>query len=69
MEIPYTELQADTLRNLIEEFVSREGTDYGSQLYDLDAKVRHVMQQLEKGKASIAFDAESSSCNIILKNK
>tara|TARA_R110000772_G_scaffold31392_5_gene77545 strand:+ start:997 stop:1209 length:213 start_codon:yes stop_codon:yes gene_type:complete len=67
MEIPYQELQADTLRSLIEEFVSREGTDYGVQIYDLNTKVLHVMKQLEQGKAFIDYDAESYSCNLILR--
>ena len=65
MEIPYKEIQQDTLNNLIEEFVSREGTDYGSRVYDLEDKVKHVMRQLEKGLVFIEYDAESSSCNII----
>lgn len=69
MEIPYKELQAETLRSLIEEFVSREGTDYGVQIFDLDTKVSHVMKQLDRGKAFIDYDAESCSCNLILRDK
>ncbi len=65
MEIPYKELQQNTLENLIEEFVSREGTDYGVQVYSMQDKVRHVMRQLEQGSAYIDYDAETSSCNIV----
>tara|TARA_R110002110_G_scaffold2830_1_gene14180 strand:+ start:117263 stop:117469 length:207 start_codon:yes stop_codon:yes gene_type:complete len=67
MEIPYTELSSDTLRSLIEEFVSREGTDYGQSAYTIDDKVRHVMRQLENKQAYINYDADSTSCNIVLK--
>ena len=67
MEIPYTELSPDTLRSLIEEFVSREGTDYGQSAYTIDDKVRHVMRQLENKRAYINYDADSASCNIVLK--
>ncbi len=69
MEIPYTELKKGTLRNLLEEYVSREGTDYGQTVYSLDDKVRHVLRQLETGKAYINYDAESATCNIMLRQQ
>ena len=64
MEIPYTALAPDTLRNLVEEFVTREGTDYGSHVYSLQDKVRHVLRQLEQGSAVIVYDSESETCHI-----
>ena len=65
MEIPFKDLEEDTLNNLIEEFVSREGTDYGFQIYNLKEKVNHVIKQLEKGVVFVDYDAESSSCNVV----
>ncbi len=65
MEIPFKELDKNTLQNLVQEFVSREGTDYGLHIYDLQDKVNHVMRQLEKGSVFIEYDAQSSSCNIV----
>jgi len=64
MEIPHTALAPDTLRNLVEEFVTREGTDYGAQVFSLDDKVRHVMRQLEQGRAVIVYDSETEPCHI-----
>lgn len=64
MEIPHTALDPDTLRNLVEEFVTREGTDYGSQEYSLHDKVRHVLRQLEQGNVVIVFDSNSETCHI-----
>ena len=64
MEIPHTALAPDTLRNLVEEFVTREGTDYGAQVFSLDDKVRHVMRQLEQGRAVIVYDSETETCHI-----
>ncbi len=69
MEIPHTELERETLRNLIEEYVSREGTDYGQTVYSLDDKVKHVLRQLENGKAFINYDADSATCNIMLRQQ
>lgn len=69
MEIPYKNLEEATLNSLIEEFVSREGTDYGSHTYNLEDKVKHVMRQLDKGLVFINYDAETSSCNIVKRER
>ena len=39
LEIPVGRLDGETLRRLIEEFVTREGTDYGTREKSLDQKV------------------------------
>ncbi|GIT23055.1 MAG: hypothetical protein CM1200mP40_27370 [Gammaproteobacteria bacterium] len=44
MEIPYTELSGDALRGVIEEFVSREGTEYGQREYTLEDKIKRVVR-------------------------
>jgi len=64
MIIPHTSISFDALRAVIEEFVSREGTDYGFEA-SLEAKVRAVMKQLEQGKACLVFDSESETCDIV----
>ena len=69
MIVPHTELQPDTLRNLIEEFVSREGTDYGGPVYDLEQKVEQVQRQLEQGQAFILYSELHESCTIISKEE
>jgi len=63
--IPCAELAPDTLRNVIESFVLREGTDYGEHDFSLEQKVAHVMRQLERGEARIVFDATSESIDIV----
>lgn len=67
MEIPYDLLSKDALRSLVEEFVTREGTDYGHGEWDLERKVEAVMRQLKYGEAVIVFDEVSSTPNIVLK--
>jgi uncharacterized protein len=64
VEIPHTALDPDTLRNLVEEFVTREGTDYGTHEYSLHDKVRHVLRQLEQGSVVIVYDSNSETCHI-----
>jgi uncharacterized protein YheU (UPF0270 family) len=69
MEIPHTALEPDTLRNLVEEFVTREGTDYGDYTGSLADKVRQVLRQIESGRAVILYDADSASCHIELRDR
>ncbi len=64
MEIPFRELQAETLTAIIEEFISREGTDYGLHESSLEQKVMQVMRQLERGDVVVTFDPESQSCDL-----
>jgi uncharacterized protein YheU (UPF0270 family) len=67
MEIPLSALSADVLEAIIEEFVLREGTDYGEGSWTLSDKVAEVKRLLHSGQAAILFDAESESCNVTLK--
>ena len=55
MDIPYQAINAQTLRNMIEEFVSRDGTDYGEQELTLEAKAEQVLGLLKSGQAVIQF--------------
>ncbi|MDG1027148.1 MAG: YheU family protein [Gammaproteobacteria bacterium] len=64
MNIPYQELEAETLRAIIEEFISREGTDYGAHEYSLEQKVKQVRNQLERGDIVLNFDPETESCDL-----
>jgi uncharacterized protein YheU (UPF0270 family) len=64
-EVPWTALSAGALRGVIEEFVSREGTDYGNTVYNIDQKVGHVQKQLEKGEAKIFYDHDTQTVNIV----
>jgi uncharacterized protein YheU (UPF0270 family) len=65
MEIPYTELSGDALRGVIEEFISREGTDYGHQEFSLNDKIAAVKRQLQTREIILTFDAETESCNLV----
>lgn len=69
IEIPFDLLTADALKGLIEEFVSREGTDYGQGEFSLEAKAASVRRQLEAGAAVIVYDPADESCNIVLRDE
>lgn len=64
MVIPFQELESETLTAIIEEFINREGTDYGVQETSLEQKVQQVMMQLKRGDIVVTFDPESESCDL-----
>lgn len=65
MLIPHQSLQPDTLRAVIEEFITREGTEYGEQDYSLASKVAQVLQQLERGEVVIVYSELHESCTLM----
>lgn len=62
LEIPHQALNDETLTALIEDFVTRDGTDYGAREVPLETKVAQVRRQLELGEAVITYDEESETC-------
>jgi len=68
MKIPHTALPPETLRGIVEEFVTREGTEYGARDYSLDEKVTHVLGQLERNEVVIQYDPDSQTCNLVNKD-
>ena len=65
VEIPGDALSPVALRALLEEFVSRDGTDYGAVERSLDEKLADVRRQLERGEVRIVFDPESETTTIV----
>jgi len=65
VEIPYDKLSEIALVGIIEEFVLREGTEYGHRDYSLEEKVELVKKQLKRGLAKVVYDPEVQSCNIV----
>jgi uncharacterized protein len=65
VEVPHTALSAAALRGVVEEFVTRSGTDYGLLERDLESKVADVMRQLARGEVIVVFAAARGSVNIV----
>ena len=63
--VDYRDLSPEALRGLMEEFVSREGTDYGLRERSFEDKVRDVERQLESGEARIVYDPFEERANIV----
>lgn len=65
MIIPFDRLSPEALRNLIEEFVSREGTDSGYTRGSLEESVANVIEQLTRKQAFVVYDERTETCNIV----
>ncbi|PVZ20248.1 MULTISPECIES: YheU family protein [unclassified Pseudomonas] len=67
MIIPFDALEPDTLTRLIEDFVTRDGTDNGDET-PLPTRVLRVRQALAKDQAFIVFDPESQQCQLLARH-
>ncbi|MBF0141622.1 MAG: YheU family protein [Magnetococcales bacterium] len=67
MVIPSDRLSQEALREIIEEFVTRDMPEDCSTEVPLDVKVAEVMEHLRKGMIEIRYDADTESCWIFEK--
>ena len=64
--IPVNKLSPQALQGVIEEFITRDGTDYAEKEVPMETKFRHVKYKLEGGLAVLIFDDETETTNIFL---
>ncbi|MEO0337049.1 MAG: YheU family protein [Pseudomonadota bacterium] len=63
--IPPEKLSEETFQALVEEFILREGTDYGSVELSLEAKLSRARKQIDAGHVKIVYSPENESCTIL----
>ena len=69
MIIPYEKLSTEALEGLIEEFVTRDGTDTGYEIKSLKNDVAMVKRQLKRGDVVKVFDQSTKTSNIVPKDR
>ena len=67
-KIPVNKLSPEALQGVINEFISRDGTDYGEMEISPETNFRQVKDKLETGLAVLIFDDETETTNIFLAN-
>lgn len=67
VEVPYDQIDPDTLRALVEEYITRDGTFYGNKEMPMDHKIDMVINQLKTGETTITWDLYLQSGDIVLK--
>ena len=63
--IPKNRLSQAALQGLVDEYILRDGTDYGSREYSLDEKRLQVLKQIDSGKVQILFDPNSETTTLV----
>lgn len=65
MIVPWQSINATTLTHLLEEFASRDGTDYGVYETSLENKVAALKVQLEQKRILVVYSELHESVNIV----
>ena len=65
VEVPSARLDGSVLQALLEEFASRDGTDYGVQEQSLEQKTSQLRRQLESAELLILYDADSEEWDLV----
>lgn len=63
--IPPDQLQPETLRALVEEFVTRDGAVHGHADVSIDSQIAVLLRQIHDGRAVIVFDEVNESCSVL----
>jgi uncharacterized protein YheU (UPF0270 family) len=66
--IPIKKLSKRALKGVIDEFISRDGTDYGEIEVSPATMFETVKSKLENGSAILIFDDDTETTNILLAN-
>lgn len=63
--VPFDSLAPDTLDAIIEDAVTRDGTDYGEWEASLEQKAEQLKAALRTGQAKIVFEQNSETLRIL----
>ncbi len=66
MIIPWQDISEPALNGIIEEFIMREGTDYGSEEVSLERKKQDLINQLKSGQVVIVYSELHETVNMML---
>jgi len=69
IEIPLNELSADALQGVLEEYVSRDGTDYGELELSLQQKTQRLLQQWQRKEVVLVFDNDTESTTFLYREE
>lgn len=65
VEIPLEALSPQALAGVINEFIFREGTDYGIQEITHEKKIEQIQKQIIQGIVKIVFDPSSETVTLM----
>lgn len=65
VEVPPARIPRESLQALLEEFATRDGTDYGEQETSVQERVAQLQRLLGNGKLRLLFNVEDERWDIV----
>lgn len=65
IQVPIARLEQQVLQALLEEFASRDGTDYGQRELTLEEKAGNLRRQLEAGDVLLVYHSPSEEWDLV----
>lgn len=69
VEVPLRRLDAAVLNAMLEEFATRDGTDYGLRELSLEEKVENLMRQLTDGELTLVYDLDTEQWDLCTRER
>lgn len=69
MIIPHQQLSPEALEGILQEFIAREGTDYGAVEAQSSVKTAQLRQQLDRGEVVVVLDPALESVSLLPKKE
>jgi len=69
LRIPPERVPPETLAALLEEYASRDGTDYGEREVPLAEKCAALSRQLASGELQLLFDVDSENWDLLPRDR
>ena len=63
--VPLDRINPDTLKKMVEEFVTREWSELSDVDHTLEDKIGQVLRQLKDGRIKVVYDLTSETCNLV----
>ena len=63
--VPFQRLKMEVLQALLEDYATRDGTDYGERELTTQDKVDRLRHQLGAGDLQILYDADSEQWDLV----
>lgn len=65
IDIPFEQIEPETLGRMIQEFVTRDGADWAESGCSLEEKVEQVYLQLRNRQVKVVYDLRSETPNLV----
>lgn len=65
VRVPPERVDAEVLNSMLEDYASRDGTDYGARELELGEKVANLQAQLRAGSLAIVYDLASEQWDLL----